>query len=130
MSHIVLADYPAYTIIETPAYLTFKHGMKFAIPFQSQRHGTLWHFFTLGSVFGYAVHNGDDVLKNYERAVERGHKLWWANADAVVISNQKEEKKTIFGQNYGDVIKFEGKLFRLDKAPNNNVALVQVGEEG
>lgn len=129
MTFPVIADYPAYAIVEAPAYLKFKHGMQIALPIQSRRGDTLWYFYTLGSIFGFAVSYGDDVLKTYEQAKERGHKLFWANANAISITAHQRAKETVFGFNWGDIIPFEGKRFRLDKAANNNVELVEVGED-
>ena len=125
-----IADFPAYRIYKAYAGRKFKHGDKIAIPFESRSHGTLYHFFTLGTVAGYAIQNGEDPVEAIERCkqhmIERpydGHKLYWANANAVVISNMKMEKEEVPGFNFGDEIILQGKVFVLERAPNNNVKL-------
>jgi hypothetical protein len=122
----IIADYPAYKVVHMPDWFTCKHGTKFCMPYKSRNHGILWHFFTLGSVIGYAVDKGDDPLAALVQAKDRGHKLHWANANAVCIDNMKREKETAFALDFGDIILFEGIRFRLDRAPNDNVALTPV----
>jgi hypothetical protein len=123
----ILADFPAFEYVRTPAFMIMKHGSRFAIPMKTARHGILHKHFTLGSVIGYAVECGDDPIANLERAKERGHDLHWANANAVTLTAHKRDKERVFVLNYGDVITFEGIRFRLDKANNDNVKLTEVG---
>lgn len=124
----VIADYPTYRILKMNDWqrTRIRHGQKFAIMFPSRTHGDLPHFFTFGSVFGSAVCNGDDPLKSYHRAMTNGHKIRWANANAVVIHNGPKVKEDAYCLAFGDVIKFEGTSYRLEKAPNDNVALVEI----
>lgn len=126
-----IADYPAYRIYEPYQGRKFRHGEKIAIPFQSRNHGTLYHFFTLGTVAGYAVERGDDPIAEVERCKRqmiedphRGHKLYWVSANAVCISNQVTPKEDVPGFNYGDEIILEGHRFQLAKAPNDNCSLI------
>lgn len=126
-------DCPGFTIYKPYEGRKFRHGDKIAIPYESRRHGTLWHFYTLGTVAGYAVHNGEDPIEAVEdckrKMIEQphnGHKLYWANANAVCISNQVRAKDQVPGFNWGDEIILQGKRFTLAKAPNDNCSLVPV----
>lgn len=125
-----IADFPAYRIYQPYAGRKFKHGDKIALPIESRSHGVLWHFFTLGTVAGYAIQNGEDPVEAIEDCKRRmvedrhaGHKLYWANANAVCIHNGPKTKDEVPGFNWGDTIILQGRTFTLEKAPNNNCAL-------
>jgi hypothetical protein len=121
----VIAEYPAYKLINKIGY-TFRDGDEIAIPYETKSHGTLYNFFKMGSVAGYAVHNGDDVETSLQRARDNGHDLFYAYGLGTCLTAHKVDQKTVALLNYGDVIKAFGRFFRLDKAPNNNVELVEV----
>jgi len=121
----ILADYPAYTIIEGKDH-EFVDGEEFGIAFKSARYGDLYHFFQIGSVEGYAKKRGDDPVARVERAKSLGHELYYAFGLGVVLHNGPKVKTTKLGLAFGDVISFEGKKFRLDPAPNQNVKLTEV----
>lgn len=123
---IILADYPAYTIIEPRADKVWKHGERFMLPRQTCNHGTVWSSYTLGSVVSYAMQYNNDPVQAVDRARANGHRLHWANHDATVISSNPPPKHTRYGLQWGDYIKFEGRIFQLQKAPNDNVSLVEV----
>jgi hypothetical protein len=98
-----------------------------ALPYESARHGVLWDKFMLGDVMSYALSYGEDPFAAVQQAVERGHKVYWANKCAVSISNSAPAQKPVyFGQKLGDVIQYAGKLFKLVPAANQNVELVEV----
>lgn len=120
-----VAEYPAYKLIDKVGY-TFRDGDEIAIPYQSARHGTLYNFFQMGSVAGYAVKNGEDVEKALERARGFGHEEHYAFGLAVCLTATPQPQKTVAVLNYGDTIKAFGRYFRLDKAPNSNVHLHEV----
>lgn len=124
----LIAEFPAFRIFEMPKFKRdrIRHGMVFAIMFPSKRYGELPHFFTFGSVFGYAVENGDNPIDTYNRAVERKDKIRWANANATVLDNSVKTQKDISALKFGDEISFEGTRYRLEKAPNDNVSLVEI----
>lgn len=131
---ITIADFPAYRIYKSYEGRKFKHGDKIAIPFETRSHGTLYHFFTLGTVAGYAIYNGECPIKRVAEVEARNadapaydqHKLYWANADSVCLHNGPVTKIEVPGFNFGDVIILQGHSFTLTKAPNNNVSLVPV----
>lgn len=117
-------DCPGYRIYRPYEGRKFRHGDKIAIPFQSSRYGTLYHFFTLGTVAGYAIERGEDPFPEVERAQANGHKLYWANANSVIISNPPQAKTETPGFNWGDELILQGHRFRLAPAPNNNCELI------
>lgn len=131
MTKTLIVDYPAYSIFKMPEFRQAKmiDGMEFAMPFESARYGTQYRFFQIGSVIGYAVKNGDDPIAALEQAKERGHETEYVFGLGVSISSHQKAKEEKFALNWGDVIGFHGKTFRLAKAPNNNVALIKVETE-
>lgn len=82
--------------------------------------------YSFGSAVSYALKNGDDPIASYNREAERNHPTHWLNQCAVSLSSSKQEKKTIYEINVGDEILFEGVVFRVDTAPNDNLKLVKV----
>lgn len=131
---ITIADFPAYRIYKAYDGRKFKHGDKIAIPFETRSHGTLYRFFTLGTVAGYAVQNGECPIDRVAKVEARNaaspkydqHKLYWANADSVCLHNGPVVKAEVPGFNFGDVIILQGHSFTLAKAPNDNVSLIPV----
>lgn len=124
----LIVDYPAYALYKMPIYRQEKmiDGMEFGMPFESKSHGTQYHFFQIGSVIGSAIKNGDDPYAAVERAKKFGHKLHFVFGLSVSITAWKREKEQKVALNWGDVIGFHGKRFKLVKAPNQNVELVEV----
>lgn len=122
----IIADYPAYQIVAPEPRKEWKADETFAIAFESRRYGTLYHFFKLGSVVSYAMRYNECPIKAIERARERKHELHFAFALATVISSSPKPKETVVGLSWGDEIKFEGRTFKLVKAPNDNVRLQEV----
>lgn len=127
----IIADYPAYLIVEYDGF-NFTDGDVFAVPFESRRHGTLFHFYTLGSIFGFADRNGyrngrtDAELEAENATKGPEHKVYWANQNSVCISNMVVEKVTRPAVRHGDVIMFRGKRFEVRPTWNDNVNLVEV----
>ena len=121
----IMFDCAGYTLFDKTGR-AFRDGDKIAVAYETARHGTLHRFYRLGSVYGYAVENGDDVEATVNRARERGHDLFWANQCATVITSQQRAKENAALVKHGDVIKAFGKFFQIDPAPNGNVHLVEV----
>lgn len=122
----ILAEYPAYKIVEAPEGYMFRDGDTFGIAYRSYRGDTLYNFFKLGSVAGYAVQYGEDVEKALADARERGHELHYAFGLGVSLTSHVRPQERHFGLSYGDEIKAFGRRFRLDRAPNNNVKLTEL----
>lgn len=121
-----IADFPAYRIYRPYDGRRFSHGEKIAIPYEARSHGTLYNFFRLGTVAGYAIQNGDDPIEAIENANANGHELYWANGCATVIHSGQKTKEEVPGFEIGDSIILQGKTFVIAKAPNNNIKLVEV----
>jgi hypothetical protein len=82
-----------------------------------------------GSVASYALENNECPFMAAERANTFGHELYWLNQSATVISsNPSTLPKRILLQPE-DVVRFEGKLFTLQDAPNNNKSLIPYSPE-
>ena len=126
----IIADYPAYTILSPDRAKEWADGEVFAIAYDTRHHGRLWNFYTLGCVEDYARSYGEDPAAAVANAKAKGHKLYWANANGVSLTAWKRAKETRVGFEYGDTLRFKGKTFRLDKAPNNNVNLTEIEEAG
>ena len=131
----IVEDCPAYTIYEAEKKTRyddqrpmahFNDGDVFGILRETQDHGTLCDFYTLGSVIGYALKNGNCPIEALDRARDKGHKLHWANANSVVITNQAQPKEQHVAVEIGDLIRFQGRVFELVRTPNRNVGLKEV----
>lgn len=131
MTKELIKDYPAFSIYKMPEFRQAKmiDGMEFAMPFETRNYGTQYRFFKIGSVIGSAIHNGDDPLAALERAKGFGHELHFVFGLGVSITSHQRAKEEKFALNWGDVIGFHGKRFKLAKAPNDNVALIEVETE-
>jgi hypothetical protein len=120
----ILDTFPAYTIIG--GNKTFRFGDAFAIGYDTPRHGRLYDFFKLGSVATYAAQYGEDEDAAVEKAKERGHELYWANKQGTIITAHKQAHRTVWGLQIGDEIEVDGQRFRIERASNQNVKLVQI----
>lgn len=123
-----IADYPAYRIVEPAPRKVWKAGEQFAIAFETRSHGTLYHFFQLGSVVSYALQSNSCPIAAIDRARANKHEMHFAFALSTVITAWERPKETVIGLSYGDEIAFEGHTFQLAKAPNDNVRLVEVAK--
>ena len=132
-----IADYPAYRIYKPYAGRKFKHGDVIALPWQSASHGMQWHFYTLGTVAGYAMSNGECPLEAVARAEAYNaaapkwdqHQLYWVNANPVTLTAQRQAKREVPGFEFGQTIVLQGHLFTLQPANNQNCALLPVPPE-
>ena len=83
-------------------------------------------YYTFGDVFSSALGSGRCPLEALERAKGFGHKIYWLNQNPIVVSAYKtEEKEYAFSVNVGDQVKYAGKIFKVEKAPNDNLALIE-----
>lgn len=82
--------------------------------------------YAIGSVISYALRNGEDPIKNLERAKERGHALHFVYGLAVSISNMQQARKTYIGVKVGERIRFEGRVFEIGRTFNRNLKLTEV----
>lgn len=130
----VVADYPAYTVVrrETTqgAFVDQKwnSNVEFTEIVADDQLGLArsryYQEFSPGSVVSYAMKNGEDPIAAIEDAVARGHNLHWINACASSITSHARPKETLVEVKIGMVVRFEGRLFTIEKAMNNNLDLV------
>jgi hypothetical protein len=85
-----------------------------------------WRF---GSVASYALKNNKCPFEAAERANKLGHDLYWVSQSTIVISSTPSELPKRVLLQPEDVVRFEGKLFTLRDAPNNNKSLVSYSPE-
>jgi hypothetical protein len=112
---------PAHKIFEGKG--EYKENDVIAVAFESINHGTLHHFYTLGSVVGYAIDNCNCPFESVEKAKERGHKIHWATQNSTMVTSHDRPKEISFMQEHGDEIKFHGKTFEIVPTPNDNISL-------
>ena len=131
MHREVLDEYPAYKIVKPIQGEKLRHGDIIALQWPSRNYGPMWHRYRLGTVAGFAIENGDcpeeEIARCKRQMVEdphAGHKLYWANACAVTLSNRVSPQETYRGYQWGDEIILQGKTFRLEKTHNQNCKLV------
>lgn len=123
----VLFSWPAYVLF-APYAGGYAHGDVIALPYVSRRGDVLVNFYKLGSAAGYARQYGEDEQAAVDRAMQHGHKLFWANSMGVSLHNGPHQQVARPAHRLGDVIQFEGAAFRLVAAPNDNVELEAVVE--
>ena len=117
---------PAHKIFEGKG--EYKENDVIAVAFESINHGTLHHFYTLGSVVGYAIDNCNCPFESVEKAKERGHKIHWATQNSTMVTSHDRPKEISFMQEHGDEIKFHGKTFKIVSTANDNISLEMVDE--
>ena len=101
----------------------YKENDIIAIAFETKRYGTMHHFYTLGSVVGYAIANCNCPFESVEKAKERGHELHFAFQNSTMITAHARPREYSFMQEHGDEIKFHGKTFEIVPTPNDNISL-------
>lgn len=125
-SATILADFPAWTIVAPLGIQTLTHDDEVAVKINGQ-----YRPCSVGTVSGYAARYRDDVAASVARAKERGHKLFWINPQASVLSATPRAKRTFIGLSFGDVVNIrcsvEGtRSFILRRASNGNIRLEPV----
>lgn len=133
----LIADYPAWTIYRAKPRKHYDTGRTLpqfsaceilGLPFVTKRHGIQYQWFQFGSAVSYALQNGDCPIKSYQQAQERGHKTHWLNSTGTTLTAEPQEKQIRLALNFGEEVIFEGRVFRLDPAANNNADLFEIVE--
>lgn len=117
-----IADFPAYRIIDE-ADREFEDGDVIAVPYD--RRPDLWSFHTLGSVAAFARKSKLDPDAAVARAREKGEDLYYAFGNGACLTAYTRDKEIVPGFRIGDAIKFAGRTFRIARAPNNNIRLIE-----
>ncbi len=122
----VVASFPAYDIVAPKVCSLTNLPVFKADETVALKGPRVYSIFTFGSVASFAMEMNDCPIESYQRALEKGHKTHWLNANAVTLSAGKRDKETHYEINVGDEILFEGFVFRVEKDWNNNLKLVKV----
>lgn len=80
-----------------------------------------WYF---GSVVSYALKYNDCPIEQVARSVKKGEDLHWLIAHSPCVSSNPTKLEPRILIEDGDVIRFEGKLFTVEIAPNHNKKLM------
>lgn len=130
----LIHDFPAFGIRairkDHNQRAILSNDRRYAVMRQTRNHGPLPIIYSPGSVASYAIENNECPYAARERAVSRGHELYWLNQAAVVLSAHRREKEELELIEVGMVVHFEGRDFRIEAAPNDNLRLVDVTAEG
>lgn len=131
MSQLKMIDTcPAYDVLEMPTRFDAATGQHQP----TLRDGDLiglkgrgyWNEYTIGSAIGSALKYGDDPMVAVERAKANHHDLHFIYANSTCISSSPQARRTLFAVTIGQVVRFHGLMFKIDRAPNNNLKLVRV----
>jgi hypothetical protein len=91
--------------------------------------------FYFQSIVNCALEYGECPIKEYERCLKNqvqfpydGHKTHWASPQTVMIASTPVHRPTpvATGVEFGDVVEFEGRQFKLVRACNDNLDLIPV----
>lgn len=125
----IVADYPAFTVVDRKpenGLLTIKAEEVLACGFQSRRHGILYHQFKASSVISYALRDGRDPVEALRMAQERGEQLHYIFGLGSCITAHKQAKYEVTLVEVGQHVKFEGRVFEIVRAPNDNLDLREI----
>ena len=120
----IIDTFPAYTIFGGKKVFSF--GDTFAVGYETQRHGRLYDFFTLGSVASYAARYGEDPEDAVVRAKGFGHDLYWATKHSTVIHNGPKTHSAHWAIEIGDEIEVDGIKFRVKRTANQTIKLIKI----
>lgn len=115
--YTVVAEYPAFKILAGSEKQFYAPGETFMIGLMQYK---------LGDVFSYALKSGKCPMALQQKAYLAGDEIYWAAPMGACLSSSPKKQEVTFAQEFGDVIKYAGKQFKLVKAPNDNVSLVEV----
>ena len=85
-----------------------------------------YNHYQIGSVASYAIKNGDCPMEAIEHAKENGHDMYYVFGLGASITAHKQ--KIDYGRpvEYGQRIIFEGHIFELEVARNQNIGLKMI----
>lgn len=127
----VIHDFPAYKLIK-PVRSYYTDGDTIALPYEANparrtaRNSDLFRFFKFGSVAVFSARCGLCPEAALAESRQRGHKIWWLNQQATVITSHHRPQETHPLHEFGDEIRFHGRTFRIDPDHNGNAKLTEV----
>lgn len=119
-TYTVVAEYPAYKVLAGTEKRFYAPGDVMRIDGNT---------FELSDVMSYALSHGECPFAAHQSASANRHQLYFAVPLSTSLSSSATKQKVVFAQNFGDVITYAGKKFKLVKANNNNVRMVEVEVE-
>jgi len=82
--------------------------------------------YRVGTVVSYALRNGECPIDAIDRARANGHELAYAYGVGACLSDSHRAAELAYEVRTGDLVRLEGRLYRVKAAPNNNLDLVEV----
>lgn len=133
----IIAAYPAYDVVEAK---TNKDGVKELHAEQKLIQGNrklaanhrYQHLnkFMISSVASSALKDNKDPIAAIERAKANGHDLHFIFGLGSCLTAHKQARKEYIEVSVGDKVYFEGRLFELQAANNNNLHMKEIPSEG
>jgi hypothetical protein len=103
---------------------------RLVLPVQSRfGHGLIYNTYTIGSVVSGALRDGDDPVKALDRARSFGHELVFIFANGSCIHNGPRSTTKHVLIEIGMTVRFEGNLYTIETAPNDNIWLKPIVDE-
>lgn len=126
--HQAYQDVERFRIIG-PKVTNLEPGDKITVSLATwDRSRTQRHNFTIGSVAHSAAESGYDVEEHIERARRLGHQLYFAAVEGFAITAHRQIPVERADLELGDLVRIDGKVFRIDEAANKNVTLFEVDQ--
>jgi hypothetical protein len=123
----IVKSYPAFNIVTREAHNHYETEGVQAINISSNEVMTdskMLHGWRFNSSASYALENNNCPIAAYQKSLDRGEKTHWISSCAVTISATSQDLSDRILIQDGDVVRFEGRLFTIAKAPNSNKVLV------
>lgn len=131
----LIASHPAWDIYEAKPQQhlslqlkrpTFAAGDVIGLPFDTKRYGILHNWFQFGSSVSYALQYNEDPISAYAQSYAKREKTHWLNLLPSVVCDTQKEKEIRVACDWDAEIIFEGRLFKITKAPNSNADLKDI----
>jgi hypothetical protein len=84
-----------------------------------------WQFCSVAS---YALSNKECPFDAGDRARKLGHELYFVITSPMIISSTKTKLPSRLLLSEDDIIRFEGKLFKIAPSPNYNIKLISYSQ--
>lgn len=126
----LVATFPAYRVVKRVkrgfhdrGMMRIHAGEKLGLK-RSYAGGDYYQQFTAGSVVSYALENGQCPVHAIDDARSKDHKLHWLNASSTMLTAEPRPQEQLIEIAVDQVVCFEGSLFKIRPAPNQNLELV------
>lgn len=117
----VVTTFPAYVIVTRQAdndgfvNLTARDELRYK-----------GRVYTVDSAISSALANNEDPLASYKREKSLGFKTHWISQNCVTLTNAKTEQRKLVLVDLDTYYRFEGKIFTIVTAPNDNLNFSEV----